>query len=119
MKMRQLAVIFALGLIVSIIPVSSSNGADTAAIGAASFDAYCSKCHGLKGVGTDKGPPLVHKIYEPNHHSDMSFRWAAERGVVAHHWTFGNMPKVAGIKPDEVEAVIKYVRQLQRDAGIQ
>ncbi|MBI5237214.1 MAG: cytochrome c [Deltaproteobacteria bacterium] len=82
------------------------------------FNGNCSKCHGLKGAGTDKGPPLVHKIYEPNHHADISFHWAAERGVRAHHWGFGDMPPVQGVSKDEVSAIIKYIRGLQKEAGI-
>ncbi len=82
------------------------------------FNARCSSCHGVKGVGTDKGPPLVHRIYEPNHHADITFRWAIERGVKAHHWNFGDMPKLDGVKPEEVEAIIAYVRGIQRAGGI-
>ena len=37
-------------------------------------------------------PPLVHKLYEPGHHSDMAFIMAAKNGVRSHHWRFGNMP---------------------------
>lgn len=86
--------------------------------GAALFSANCAKCHGAKGVGTKDGPPLVHKIYHPNHHADISFRWAIERGVRAHHWNFGDMPKIDGIKPDEATAIIEYVRSIQKEAGI-
>ncbi len=72
----------------------------------------------MKGVGTVKGPPLVHNIYNPNHHADITFRWAVERGVKAHHWNFGDMPKQGGVKQQEVEAIIKYVRDIQKEAGI-
>ena len=82
------------------------------------FNTFCSRCHGAQGRGTDKGPPLVHKIYEPNHHGDMAFQRAAAKGVRAHHWKFGNMPKVEGVKPEEVTQIIGYVRWLQRQAGI-
>ncbi|MBI5641868.1 MAG: cytochrome c [Deltaproteobacteria bacterium] len=78
----------------------------------------CLKCHGEKGSGTESGPPLVHKIYHPNHHSDMSFRWAVQRGARSHHWTFGNMPKIDGVSDDEIEVLIKYIRNLQKEAGI-
>ena len=42
------------------------------------------------------GPPLVHKIYQPGHRSDMAFVLAAQNGVRAHHWPFGNRPPVEG-----------------------
>jgi mono/diheme cytochrome c family protein len=86
--------------------------------GEAKFNANCSACHGLRGVGTEQGPPLVHKIYLPNHHPDVAFRSAAANGVRAHHWNFGNMPKIETATPDDVESIITYVRWLQQQAGI-
>ena len=83
------------------------------------FNAQCAQCHGKNAAGTENGPPLVHKIYEPSHHSDLSFQRAAKFGVRAHHWSFGNMPPVAGITETEVDRVITYVRTLQRANGIQ
>lgn len=86
--------------------------------GEAKFNTFCSRCHGAQGRGTDNGPPLVHKIYEPNHHADMAFQRAAARGVKAHHWKFGNMPKIEGVGPEDVTHIIGYVRWLQKQAGI-
>ena len=86
--------------------------------GEAKFNANCSACHGPKGVGTQQGPPLVHKIYEPNHHGDAAFQMAAANGVRAHHWEFGNMPKIETVTPTDVDQIIQYVRWLQRQAGI-
>lgn len=86
--------------------------------GEAKFDANCARCHGEQGRGTNQGPPLVHKIYEPNHHGDPAFQRAAANGVRAHHWTFGDMPKIAGVTPEDVDQITKYIRWLQREAGI-
>lgn len=86
--------------------------------GQAKFTANCSACHGAGGVGTNQGPPLAHKIYEPNHHGDAAFQRAAANGVKAHHWEFGNMPKIDAVTPEDVEQIIKYVRWLQKQAGI-
>lgn len=86
--------------------------------GETKFNTFCSRCHGVQGKGTDNGPPLVHKIYEPNHHADMAFQRAAAKGVRAHHWKFGNMPKIEGVTPEEVTQIIGYIRWLQRQAGI-
>ena len=83
------------------------------------FNANCAACHGKQATGTDHGPPLVHKVYEPNHHGDQAFQRAAANGVNAHHWQFGNMPKVDAVTPADVDQVVKYVRWLQRQAGIQ
>jgi cytochrome c len=82
------------------------------------YERSCSGCHGPLGTGTPAGPPLVHRIYEPGHHSDAAFRIAVTRGVRAHHWTFGNMPPLAGVDSAGIAAVTAYVRWLQRKAGI-
>lgn len=87
-------------------------------VGEAKFAASCAACHGVRGVGTKQGPPMVHKVYEPNHHADAAFQRAAENGVRAHHWEFGNMPKVEGVTAGDVDQIIRYVRWLQREAGI-
>ncbi len=86
--------------------------------GEATFKAHCARCHGERGVGTTQGPPLVHKIYEPTHHGDPAFQRAAANGVRAHHWQFGDMPRIDGVTPDDVDQIVKYVRWLQRQAGI-
>ena len=86
--------------------------------GETKFNANCSVCHGQQGVGTQQGPPLVHKIYEPNHHGDAAFQRAAASGVKAHHWEFGDMPKIDTVTPTDVDQIVQYVRWLQRQAGI-
>ena len=86
--------------------------------GEAAFNANCARCHGERGVGTSQGPPFVHKIYEPNHHGDAAFQRAAMIGVRAHHWQFGDMPKIPTVTSSDVDEIIKYVRWLQRQAGI-
>ncbi len=82
------------------------------------YNKRCSICHGTAGTGSALGPPLVHKIYEPSHHGDGSFYMAVARGVSSHHWGFGNMPPIQGVTKEEVGEIIKYIRALQREAGI-
>ncbi len=77
------------------------------------FIKNCSICHGKNASGTKNGPPLVHKLYEPSHHDNDSFYQAVQNGVQAHHWSFGDMPPMAGVKRQEVQSIIKYVRGLQ------
>lgn len=87
--------------------------------GAAAFTAHCADCHGTNGAGRDGiAPPLIHKIYEPSHHGDMSFQLAVKQGVRAHHWSFGDMPPVAGLASADVAPIIAYVRTVQRANGI-
>ncbi len=86
--------------------------------GKALYNKNCAKCHGIGGVGTDKGPPFLNKIYKPSHHSDMSFHRAVMNGVRAHHWQFGDMPAIEGIDMAEMGKIIKYVRTIQQEVGI-
>lgn len=90
-----------------------------AAEGRTAFDALCASCHGESAAGRQGiAPPLVHVIYEPGHHADGAFLLAATRGVRQHHWTFGDMPPVPEASPQDVAAIIAYVRELQRANGI-
>lgn len=82
------------------------------------FNKFCSQCHGASAAGLENGPPLVHKIYEPNHHGDAAFFLAAKNGVRPHHWNFGPMPPVEGVSDSYIPFVIEYVRELQRANGI-
>jgi mono/diheme cytochrome c family protein len=88
------------------------------AAGRERFDASCAACHGEFALGTDVGPPLVHIIYEPNHHGDGAFILAAERGVQAHHWSFGDMAPVQNASREDLLEIVRYVRWLQQEAGI-
>ena len=86
--------------------------------GKAGFDKNCAQCHGANGAGSDKGPPLVHDIYNPGHHSDGAFFSAAKRGVRRHHWSFENMPPQPEVTDREIAAIVRYVRELQEANGI-
>jgi mono/diheme cytochrome c family protein len=86
--------------------------------GRQAFEARCAACHGAFGAGTDKGPPLTHKIYQPSHHPDQAFELAAKYGTRAHHWKFGDMPPVAGITAVEIPLIIDFIRAVQRANGI-
>ena len=92
---------------------------EIATLGKQAFDNKCASCHGQDAVGQNGiAPPLVHKIYKPNHHGDESFQRAVAMGVRAHHWKFGNMPAIEGLTRADMKAVIAYVRELQRHNGI-
>jgi mono/diheme cytochrome c family protein len=87
--------------------------------GEAAFNARCASCHGINAAGQDGvAPPFVHRVYEPGHHGDQAFLVAAQLGVRAHHWRFGDMPPVEGITEAEVSSIVTYVRALQRANGI-
>lgn len=95
------------------------NLSPTAQRGRGSFNENCASCHGRDARGGPGGPPLIHKIYEPSHHGDESFRLAVRNGVVQHHWDFGNMPAMPDrVSPEAVEDIIVFIREAQRANGI-
>ncbi|WP_176250044.1 cytochrome c [Sulfitobacter sp. HGT1] len=88
-------------------------------MGETAFNASCADCHGTNGAGRDGiAPPLIHKIYEPGHHGDISFERAALYGVKSHHWTFGDMAPVKGLTAADIGTIVAYVRAVQRANGI-
>lgn len=104
------------GIVEVALPAELSGNAQ---IGKTIFDAKCATCHGSNAAGQNGvAPPLVHKIYEPSHHSDEAFILAAQNGVRSHHWRFGDMPPVEGVTVGDVKMVAAYVRELQRANGI-
>ncbi len=84
-----------------------------------SFQNRCAVCHGQQADGTATGPPLVNRLYEIGHHPNFSFHNAVNKGVIAHHWNFGDMPPIPNVPPEEIDAIICHVRDLQRTEGIQ
>lgn len=86
--------------------------------GKSAFDANCATCHGPHAAGTVNGPPLVHDIYNPGHHTDEAFVLAASRGVRRHHWRYGDMPPQTQVTPTQLGAIIRYVREMQVANGI-
>jgi mono/diheme cytochrome c family protein len=91
---------------------------DLAQRGERLFAKNCVQCHGKDAGGGPGGPPLIHRIYTPGHHSDGSFLLAFQRGVPQHHWDFGNMPPQPQIGKEQALAIIRYVREVQRANGI-
>ena len=104
------------------VPQPSAGLMPNPASGKKLFLQHCAACHGadLMGVesGEKKGPPLLHKIYEPSHHGDAAFQLAVKNGVRAHHWPYGDMAPVPQVTPDDVAHITAYVRAEQRKAGI-
>ncbi|MEZ5219756.1 MAG: c-type cytochrome [Ilumatobacteraceae bacterium] len=88
-------------------------------LGAEVYQQGCASCHGADLRGTDKGPSHLSIVYEPNHHSDDSFRSAIANGAPQHHWPFGDMPAVEGLSAEEVEAVIAFIRSEQQRLGFE
>jgi len=100
------------------VELSRPNYSALALEGEYAFSENCTTCHGVAARGTDKGPPLVHDIYNPGHHPDASFRRAIAQGTVQHHWSFGNMPAISDVPNETAAKIIVYIRELQFANGI-
>jgi mono/diheme cytochrome c family protein len=88
------------------------------ALGYELFQDNCAQCHGTDLEGTDEGPPLMHSIYNPGHHSDAAFFRAIEQGSPQHHWNFGDMKPVEGVDKQKAGAIIEFVRWYQQESGL-
>ena len=100
------------------VPVTPAALSDEGKQGQAVFEANCRACHGASAAGTALGPPLIHDIYNPGHHSDQAFYLAAATGVRQHHWSYGDMPAQPQVSEAEVGLIIRYIRELQEANGI-
>lgn len=89
-----------------------------ALIGKQLFQENCSQCHGETAMGTEYGPPLLHPFYRPGHHDDGALANAVTNGVVPHHWTFGPMPVIETVRPEDIPQLVMFIRELQRANGI-
>lgn len=98
---------------------TSSDAVGTDPNGAALYASNCASCHGADLRGTEIGPSHLSIVYEPNHHSDDAFRAATSRGAGQHHWDFGDMPPIAGLGDDEIDAIIAFVRAEQEEQGFE
>ncbi len=130
---KVMFVTFAGLLVTALSACSDSNNSDAAPIvygppqdfvadvtqGRKLFYENCATCHGTLGQGSNSGPPLIHKIYEPSHHSDGAFYIAVQTGTRQHHWKFGDMPPVSNVKAEEIGHIVAYVRERQRRKGIE
>ena len=92
---------------------------DLVAEGEVLYAATCAQCHGGDLRGTGQGPSHLSEVYEPGHHADGAFLFAVENGSRAHHWSFGDMPPIEGLSPEDVEAIIAFVREQQRIQGFE
>ena len=81
-------------------------------------EATCATCHGPDLQGTGMGPPLLDAIYQPDHHPDDAIRSAVQNGVQPHHWDFGPMPALTHLDGGDIDALIAFIRSVQRDAGL-
>lgn len=92
---------------------------DLVEAGSTLYAANCSQCHGEDLRGTDQGPSHLSRVYEPGHHGDGAFFVAVAAGVRPHHWDFGPMPPIEDLTPEDIEAIVAFVRERQRVDGFE
>ena len=92
---------------------------DAVAAGELLYQASCAECHGADLRGTALGPSHLSIVYQPGHHGDAAFAFAARNGVPQHHWPFGDMAPVLGLSDDDLSAIVAYVRENQRVFGFE
>lgn len=90
----------------------------TAKNGQQAYNKSCAGCHGINGEGSLLGPPLIHDIYNPGHHSNRAFYSAVRKGVKSHHWPYGDMPPQPGVGFSDMAAIVKFIREVQQQNGI-
>ncbi len=89
------------------------------ALGSELYQGTCAACHGADLRGTAAGPSFLSIVYEPGHHADAAFVLAVRNGVRAHHWPFGDMPPVEGLRDDDIAAITAFVRERQQIEGFE
>ena len=89
------------------------------AAGEALYGANCAGCHGADLRGSARGPSLLSEFYAPSHHADAAFLLAVRNGARAHHWDFGDMPRIGGLSDAEVAAITAFVRAAQEREGFE
>lgn len=60
----------------------------------------------------------MHGFYKPSHHGNAAFYRATLQGVRAHHWQFGDMPKVEGVTAEDMDSIVPFIRWLQQEKGL-
>ena len=116
-------VVVALAAVVAVVLVVSGGSSaeppapgspEELALGAEVYDQSCATCHGPEARGGLAGPPLTHEVYEDL--TDAHIRTAIAQGKPPTNWPQfeAGMTPVPGLSAGEVDAVIAYVRDLQR-----
>lgn len=100
-------------------PEDGGTGPDRlAAQGRVLYERNCGVCHGAALQGALTGPSLLDPAYAPGRFPDSSFHAAVANGVEPKSGKFGAMPPQSGISPEQVRAIVAYVRSKQAEKGL-
>lgn len=92
-----------------------SEPADPAAL----FANNCAVCHGPAGEGVDgQGPSLLEDAYLADALSDEAIASAVRTGLASSDDRWAPMPSFPRFDDAELDAVVGYVRELQRRAAL-
>jgi mono/diheme cytochrome c family protein len=86
---------------------------------AALFAANCALCHGPAAQGVDdQGPSLLEDRYLADAFTDEAVAAAIRSGVASSDDRWAPMPAFPRFDDEELDAVVGYVRELQRRAAL-
>src|ERR1044071_7647824 len=77
------------------------------------FTGNCAACHGLDGGGGERGPDIEHRR-EIQRRTDQELFRTVHDGIPT-----AGMPSFKGLGTPAIEAVIKYLRQLQNQVKVE
>lgn len=84
------------------------------------INARCAECHGVDGTGgSKKGPPMLHPMYREAVYPDYHFKRVVREGKAEKNWRFGPMPAIPDISDDDLDAVVAFVREVQKATNVE
>lgn len=82
--------------------------------GRLAFERECASCHGSTGGGTENGPNLIAARYGPSEMADALIRGAVLNGVPQRSAAHPGMPALPQLRPQELDSVLRFLREIQR-----
>jgi len=108
LRARSMAVTF--GVTIALVSLAVGSPAKAAEDGAALFKTNCVVCHGADGTGTPTGKALK----APDLHSDAVQKLTDAEIATQIEKGKNNMPPFPALKPEEVKALVAYVRTFKK-----
>jgi mono/diheme cytochrome c family protein len=83
-------------------------------LGQTSYHRVCAQCHGADATGGKRAPTFLQVKFDPNNFSNSRIARTILNGSDS-----GAMPsQKARVNDEEIREIIKYIRYIQKDAGI-